>query len=593
MIKKNPAMWLALLITLIFLLLARFPIDFLESLELKTYDLRMRLRASGETRQSNIAVVEIDNDSITKLGRWPWPRSLVAQMITKLKKQNASLIGLNVIFSEPEVAEGLKLIRELGKDFSSKFLQSNNAEAKVFLNKLIQAQTALDHDKLLARAIANAGNVVLPVFFEIGPYTINPDKELDIKEFLLKNGLIHAQGMGRGFMIPAFKITAPIPVFSEAAAGLGHVNTMPDRDGAVRREALLIDYKGLPFPSYALRLAMLTQGLQFENIQIQGENGLKLGPRFIPTNPNFDFFVTFTDSKAFPRFSFYDVLNDKIDPAAFKDKIVLIGVSATGIDIPQVTPIDKSMPTVMFSANVLQNLLKGGFLVRSGLMNLIELVVILLVGLFLSILLPRLKAGSGAIVSGVVLVGIVAVGVYLFVGMDIWFKITYPVLLTIFGYAAVTTTRYFITEARKEKVEGESVEINRMLGLNFQSQGQLDLAFDKFRRCPVDDGLKDILYNLALDFERKRMLNKAVSVYEYIGQHDPNYRDINSKIKKLNVASETMIFGLGTGGQHADDGTLVISEDTKPTLGRYEIVKSWAKGPWVLFTKAEIPKSTG
>jgi len=583
-------MWLALLITIIFLLLARFPIDLLESLELKTYDLRMRLRVGGETDQTNIAVVEIDDDSITKLGRWPWPRSLVAQMISKLKEQKASLIGLNVIFSEPEVSEGLKLIRELEKDFSSKFLQSDSEEAKAFLNKLTEAQAFLDRDKILAQAIAAARNVVLPVFFEIGPYVINPDKELDLEEVLLKNGVIHAQGMGQGFMIPASKIIAPIPSFSEAAVGLGHINTLPDRDGAVRREALLIDYKGLPFPSYTLRLAMLTKGLEFENIQIQGEEGLKLGPRFIPTNPNFDFFITFTDSKAFPRFSFFDVLNDKVDPAAFKDRIVLISVSATGIDIPQVTPVDKSMSTGMFSANVLQNLIQGDFVVRSGLMNFIEFIVILLVGLFLSFLLPLLRARSGAIVSGVVLVGIVAVGIYLFVGMGIWFKITYPVLLTIFGYAAVTTTRYFVTEARKEKVEGESVEINRMLGLNFQSQGQLDLAFDKFRRCPVDDGLKDILYNLALDFERKRMLNKAVSVYEYIGQHDSDYRDINAKIKKLNVASETMIFGLGAGGQQADDGTLVIDEDTKPTLGRYEILKVLGKGAMGVVYQGRDPK---
>ncbi|MBW1708898.1 MAG: CHASE2 domain-containing protein [Deltaproteobacteria bacterium] len=590
MIKKNPAMWLALLITLIFLLLARFPIDFLESLELKTYDLRMRFRAGNETTKTDIVVVEIDDDSITKLGRWPWPRSLVAQMVTKLKEQKASLIGLNIIFSEPEVAEGLNLIRELEADFSAKFARSDNEEAKDFLSKLTKAQATLDRDKILAQAIADSGNVVLPVFFEIGPYIINPDKELDFEEVLLKNGLIHAQGMGQGYIIPASKVIAPISSFAEGATGLGHVNTLPDRDGAVRREALLIDFKGLPFPSYTLKMAMLSRGLQMENVHIQGMEGLKFGPGFIPTNPNLDFFVTFTDPKAFPRFSFYDVLNDKVDPAAFKDKIVLIGVSATGIDIPQVTPIDKTMSTGMFSANVLHNLIKGGFIVRSGMMNLVEFLVILLVGLFLSILLPRLRARSGAIVSGVVLVGIVGAGIYLFVGMDIWFKITYPVLLAIFGYAAVTTTRYFVTEARKEKVEGESVEINRMLGLNFQSQGQLDLAFDKFRRCPVDDGLKDILYNLALDFERKRMLNKAVSVYQYIGQHDSDYRDITAKIKKLNVVSETMIFGLGTGGRQADDGTLVIDEDTKPTLGRYEIIKVLGKGAMGVVYQGKDPK---
>jgi serine/threonine-protein kinase len=223
-------------------------------------------------------------------------------------------------------------------------------------------------------------------------------------------------------------------------------------------------------------------------------------------------------------------------------------------------------------------------------MNLIELVVILLVGVFLSMLLPRLRAGAGALVSGGMLVVLVMAGVYLFLGPSLWFKMTYPVLLTIFGYAAVTGTRYFVTEARKEKVEGESAEINRMLGLNFQTQGQLDMAFDKFRRVPVDDGMKDILYNLALDFERKRMLNKAVSVYQYIAERDAAYRDIQAKIKKLNVASETMIFGLGTGGRQAEDGTLVIDEQTRPTLGRYEVIKELGRGAMGVVYQGKDPK---
>jgi len=579
MFKKNPAMWLAILITLIFLVLAFFKFDFLESLELKTYDLRMRLRAGGPDTKTDIVVVEIDDDSIRNMGRWPWPRNHMAAMIEKLKKHEASIIGLNVAFPEPEVSDGLKLINSLEEDFSTTFLKGGGKQAQEFLDKLSQAQASLDHDTVLAKAMAEAGNVVLPIFFDaLGQkYIIDPEKGADFSPAIQANGLMHAQGIGQNFMIPSGKVTMPIPPFAEAALGLGHFNVLPDPDGALRREFLFIDFKGLPFPSYALRLAMLARGVAPDAVEIQGQTGLDFGPQFIPTNPNLDFFITYTDPEAFPRFSFFDVYNDKVEPSVFKQKIALIGVSATGIDIPQVTPIDKSMSTAMFSANVLQNLLMGGFIVRTGMMDLVELIVILLVGLFLAILLPRLKARGGAIVSFVLLAVIIGAGIYLFVGMGTWFKMTYPVLLIIFGYTAVTTTRYFVTEGAKEKVEGESVEINRMLGLNFQSQGQLDMAFDKFRRVPVDESMKDILFNLALDFERKRMFNKAVSVYEYIKGYDANYRDIGAKIKKLNVASETMIFGMG-GGQQAEDGTMVFSEDTKPTLGRYEVQKELGRG---------------
>ncbi|MBW2622624.1 MAG: CHASE2 domain-containing protein, partial [Deltaproteobacteria bacterium] len=521
MIKKHSALWLAILATIVFLVLARFPVGFLESLELKAYDLRMMLLTGDPDTKTDIAVLEIDDDSIMKLGRWPWPRSLIAEMVTKLDSYQVKIIGLNIIFSEPAVSAGLKLIREIEADFSKNFLESGGKKSKEFLERLSQAKTRLDHDRVLTEALKKAGNVVLPVFFEIGAY--NPEQEPNFDEVIARNGITDALGLELDFMIQASRIIAPIPEFSEAALGLGHINSMatiiPDEDGAVRREALFINYKGLPFPAYTLRLVMLAQGLTFEDTGILGQDGIALGPRTIPTNPNLDCLVTFTNTEAFPRFSFFDVLNDKVDPTAFKDKIVLIGVSATGIDIPQVTPIDKTMSTAMFSANVLQNLLERDFITRTGVMGLIELGVILLLGIFLSVLLPRLKARGGAIVSGLILVVIIVAGIYLFVGMGIWFKMTYPILLTIVGYAGVTTTRYFGTEASKEKVEGESVEINRMLGLNFQSQGQLDMAFDKFRRVPVDESLKDILFNLALDFERKRMLNKAVSVYQYISEH--------------------------------------------------------------------------
>ena len=69
-----------------------------------------------------------------------------------------------------------------------------------------------------------------------------------------------------------------------------------------------------------------------------------------------------------------------------------------------------------------------------------------------------------------------------------------------------------------------------MLGLAYQGQGQLDMAFDKFRKCPVDDTVLDNLYNLALDFERKRQFNKAESVFRYMADHNPKFRDLEHKL---------------------------------------------------------------
>jgi serine/threonine-protein kinase len=115
-----------------------------------------------------------------------------------------------------------------------------------------------------------------------------------------------------------------------------------------------------------------------------------------------------------------------------------------------------------------------------------------------------------------------------------------------------------------------------MLGLSFQGQGLLDMAFEKLRKCPVEDeSVRELLYNLGLDFERKRMFNKAVAVYEHISQAG-SFKDIEDRMKRLKVAGDTMIFGFS--GGRKDATVLMDSADTKPTLGRYEIVKELGRG---------------
>ena len=593
MFKKKPALWLAVGLTLIFLVLAVLQIGFIESLELATYDWRMGFRAGDAGSKVDIALVDIDDDSIDRLGRWPWPRALIAKMIDKLQGYGASIIGLNLIFSEKQKDEGLEKVKELKAAFVAEFPRLNLPGADRFLKKIDEAQNSLDNDEILRRTIAQSGKVVLPVFFPQAGST--PRADPNLPQNLVKNGFVQVQGDPLQYMRGAMKIAAPIDSFSENALGLGHINIYPDRhDGAIRSETLLVNYKGLAFPSYTLKLALLAKDIPFDTVEVytpeEGREGLKIGHDFVPTNETFDFHITFNKARVFPHYSFFDVLNDKVQATAFKDKIILIGVSATGVDIPQVTPLDKQMSSSTIAANALQNLLTGGYITRSSGMLIVELLILLVIGAFLALLLPRLKARPGAIASFIVLVLVIAAGTILFMSAGIWLKITYPVLLTAFGYIGVTTTRYFITEVSKDKVEGESAEINRMLGLNFQSQGMLDMAFDKLRRVPVDEGMKDILYNLALDYERKRMFNKAVAVYEYIKEHDEKFRDIDQKIKKLNVASETMIFGLGSGAKSTEDGTLLIDENTKPTLGRYEVLKELGKGAMGIVYMGKDPK---
>jgi len=146
-----------------------------------------------------------------------------------------------------------------------------------------------------------------------------------------------------------------------------------------------------------------------------------------------------------------------------------------------------------------------------------------------------------------------------------------------------------MTETGKLKSDEESAETSRMMGLAMQGQGQLDAAFDRFRRVPMNDAVMGNLYSLALDFERKRQFNKAEAVYQHMAAHDANYKDLKAKLSRAKNLSETVM--LGGGGSHPG-GTMLLDGGAveKPMLGRYQVEKELGKGAMGVVYLGKDPK---
>ncbi len=587
--------FVGLLVALVFILGANS--DLMQSLERKAYDLGVL--ASSRTPSDKIAVIAIDEQSIANLGRWPWPRAIHAKMIDVLATGHPKVIGYTAFFFEPQIDAGLGYIYTIAQWLGNSKLKDTTDPAQqaelAQLNALLQdAVQNLNNDQKLSESIAKANNVLLAMLFELGEPQGKPDHELP--DYVLRNILTNVKdASGSGEMpLPSLSVLSPIEVLGSKALAIGHMNSFPDIDGTIRTEPLVIGYYNQFYPSLSLMLAARSLNLEPADIHVNLGEGVQLGNHKIVTDPALRMHTYFYKDKdgrsAFPMDSFYDVLSGKIPAEKYRDKIVLIGASAAGVGSLQVTPISSSMAPVMTLANSVSSILKGDFFVTPSWARWAQIGIFLLIALYLILLLPRLNAAIGALVTGTLFAVLLLAHFILMTTQAIWLQLMLPAALLLVGHLLLTTKRFLMTEKGKQKSDAESAESNRMLGLAFQGQGQLDIAFDKFRKVPVDDSLMEVLYNLGLDFERKRQFNKAESVFKYMAAYNAKFRDLDARLAQIKAMSETGMLGGSSGKSNA--GTMVLDKAgvSKPMLGRYEIEKELGKGAMGVVYLGKDPK---
>jgi serine/threonine-protein kinase len=578
---------IGLVLTLAILACYALSLPLLETVELKLYDMRSQLR-QNLAAADEIVLVAIDDSSIAGIGRWPWPRSRLAAMVDKLSAAGAKVIGLDILLSEPEYNPGLAEIVRLRERYSGLLSARAVSDRKnIFGVEFSSSIVQIDSDSKLEESLRRAGNVILPMFFAQGGKLGAQPEALPAE--ISSATLSYEATPGAELQSPdGIKASYPISRFAQACAGVGHISAFQDFDGVLRREAPAVRYGDLYFPSYAVELVLAYSGLKTQEGLFAAGRELRIGKTAVPLDESSRMLISYNGpEQTFQSFSFQDVMNEKVAPEAFKGKIVIVGPTALGVATLFNTPLANNFPPIEMIANVIENILHRKFLVRPPWALRLELGLLLAVGLFCMFGLPRLKALPGLFMTIILLLGMAAAGTYLFVNGD-WIKVAYPSLLLLSAYLIIVSKRFFLTEKGKELVEASAIETNKMLGLSFQGQGMLDLAFEKFRLCPLDDNMKETLYNLALDFERKRQFAKAAAALEHISARDPKYKDAADKIKLLKAAGEGAVFG-GIGGKK--EGTVVIAGGAaKPTLGRYEIEKELGRGAMGVVYLGRDPK---
>ncbi|MCK4839242.1 MAG: CHASE2 domain-containing protein, partial [Desulfobulbaceae bacterium] len=544
LIIPNWLLGLIITIPLLVGMLSEYPP--LHALDLKAYDLLTMLRQRD--LPSPVVIVEIDRKSIDEIGPWPWPRSYMADIVSIISEARAKAIGLNILYQGKRLNPALQEIRKIRRSLANiPGSDGNIARANDLLGKISKK---IDYDSLLISAVKPAQNVVLSMQFS---WLLTKSQPAEIPGWLTRNNIEQKQSpltseqLIRELQNPLLALKdvrqptsmrVPFDDLAAVAGRYGHINHQPDSDGAIRQESLIINYQNQLFPSLALQMAMAYDDHKFSDIKLIRDHNINKAIQYskkrLATSHDFKMLIDYNDSPfVISRLSFSDVLNDKITKGTLEDKLVLIGITDPDLTRIYKTPIGLDKSGVEITAETVENIVNNSFIQRPSWAWFLECLVLLYFGIILLYINDRLNASTSLMILGTFLCGWLGLTAFLFINNGLWFYIAPHTLAICLGFGL---QRLNHLQAASGKKVDEHTEMNKMLGLSFQAQGLLDMAFDSFRKCSLNDGaVKEALYNLALDFERKRMFNKAISVYEYLlkgGKH----KDAHDRIWRLRRA---------------------------------------------------------
>lgn len=536
------------------------------------YDQLIKLRPPVST--DRVAVVAIDAASIKEIGSWPWPRTYLADLLTTISKHEPAAVGLHLLMPEPEWNPLLSEIGSLRQDLTLE------TEVPSIDRSLAELAADFDGDRQLAEAIKELGRVVVPFLFlsESADQTVPvgsgvPERTLptgynvQTQQLDWQQTLASLHNPFRDCLQSDHPQTILTSVLSSGKQPVyqGHINYSLDTSGGVRQLSLMKAFDNQLYQAFGLQLMALADKDSSEIVQ---ENGvLRVNGNIVPTGDDFAVYSDPVRESAIPQYSFVDVISGTLPTDTFKGKVVLIGLTEPFFTAGGTVEVSKPAPVVS-SAAIVSSLLSNSHVSRPYWAFMLEAAVLLYLGLFLTLILPRLPAGLGWSLQLFFAASWLGAVASLLVLKGLWFQLAPHLVFVVAGLLLIGLQRYFL--GRRDNFEDL-----KLLGLSFQSQGLLDTAFEKFSQCPVEEpSVKEVLYNLGLDFERKRMFNKAVAVYTHL-LTGGKFKDAKKKIVELVEMEKTVVLG----GAASKDATMILGKGaTAPTLGRYEIVRELGQG---------------
>jgi len=526
---------------------------------------------------SQVAVVALDEPPDAAADSY----QNVAKLLDKLASTSIKSVGLMLPLSHSE-----NYLEKISADDLLGNLKPAQADQT---KKLLQQ---LDYDERLAQALKSNGKVLLPVVYQWdrGTNGLNAlDKQgnlqaLPVDETSKSTGI--ATWIARmpwifSSLQPPLKINSvPADRFSKEVSSLGLL-PLYEAGQWESREAFAIKVGQRYFPSFVSQMASQITGAP---LKLVPGYGVTMGGVTIQTDSNFHLLalpsVNSSHGLKVPVVPMADVLNDNARGKALKGiKAVVIGLVSRPA-FPGAThqfTVYGNVPATpaVWVAHAVNALTKGELLQQPYWALGVQRLVIILLAAYLMLLPTKLRGWVGFAITALLSVLIINIDVLTVVMLNTFQPLVIPALFVIAGHFLLSI--HFKIANTFKSLHLEAANAYRELGLNLQSQGRLDQAFNYMRKCEMDNKLIECLYNLGLEFERRRQFNQAVAVYDYIANKDSEYRDIQDRRKRHQSQSNRDLLATSLNFHTA---TLVVDHPNvaQPVLGRYQIEKIIGQG---------------
>ncbi len=395
-----------------------------------------------------VRVVDINEASLAQYGQWPWPRTLLAQFVSRMTDLGAAVIALDMIFPEPDRTSPGRLAGQLGI--------ADPAEAERI--KTLMSQLP-DHDEVFAKAIEQA-----PVVLGFAAVQIDTGRRPPVKVGFAITGADTTKVVQPPFIGAAVNLEQ----LDKAASGVGALSiSARDKSGIVRRVPLLFTDGSKTYPNLsaeALRVAQQQKSIVVKGTAASGEFDtglpalvdLRIGDFRVPTTPTGELWVWFDYDRRERYVSFKDVL-DPAKEAEIRPKIegqiVLVGTSAAGLLDNWPTPLGELVPGVSIHAQAIEQIISQQFLSRPDWADGLEIVATVVFGALLTWLLIALGAQYAALAGALIIAAGLALSWFAFSHGGLLFDPVYPSIGAATTYLAVIGMLYVTTDREKKFVQ--------------------------------------------------------------------------------------------------------------------------------------------